>query len=114
MNFIKNYISKDTNVLYYQTTTIIFALGFIIVSSILLDIYFKNNNIFKEIVFKNYMNVDIVNAYPDNDDMENDDMENDDMENDDMEHDYINEDTDNEEEDIKFEKDLDSESEYDD
>ena len=85
MNFIEKYISKDSNVLYYQTTTILFALGFIIVSYILFDIYLKNNNIFKEVIFNNNNN-------------KNEDI--------------VNEDTDNEEDDIEFETDSDSDSDY--
>lgn len=50
---MKKYISKDPDILFYQSTTILFALGFTIVSYFLFEIYSKNNNIFKEIYFKN-------------------------------------------------------------
>ena len=50
---MKKYISKDPDILFYKSTTILFALGFTIVSYFLFEIYSKNNNIFKEIYFKN-------------------------------------------------------------
>ena len=50
---MKKYISKDPDILFYQSTTILFALGFTIVSYFLFEIYSKNNNIFKEIYSKN-------------------------------------------------------------
>ena len=50
---MKKYISNDPNVLFYQSTTILFALGFTIISYFLFEIYSKNNNIFKEIYSKN-------------------------------------------------------------
>ena len=50
---MKKYISKDPDILFYQSTTILFALGFTRVSYFLFEIYSKNNNIFKEIYFKN-------------------------------------------------------------
>ena len=92
MKFISKYISKDPTTLYYQMTTALFALGFIILLAFFLDIYFKNNNILKDVLFNNsnisdrYSKINkqdnAVTNIDDNDDDEDDDNDDDDNDDD--------------------------------